>query len=133
MLLSSIQKRILLTIVISELLLAAALASIAISYTRHRLLAAFDAELRARAMSLAALVHYAEENPYGLEFQKTLVPPSLAAGKPDLYLVEVTSAGVVARSPNWPAGLAIAKSSDVFRVRASGKTYRGTWLLNLPV
>lgn len=133
MLLSSIQKRILLTIVISELLLAATLASIAISYTRHRLLAAFDAALRARAMSLAALVHYAEENTYSLEFEKTLVPPSLEPGKPDLYLVEVTSAGVVARSPNWPLGLEIQKSSDVFRVRAGGKTYRGTWLLNLPI
>jgi signal transduction histidine kinase len=133
MLLSSIQKRVLLTIVVSELLLAVALASIAISYTRHRLLAAFDAALRARAMSLAALVHYADENVSGLEFAKTLVPPSLEPGKPDLYLVEVTSAGVIARSPNWPEGSEIPKSPGVSRVRAGGKTYRGAWLLNLPI
>lgn len=133
MLLRSIQRRVLLTIVISELLLAVVLASIAISYTRHRLLAAFDAALRARAMSLAALVHYAEENASGLEFEKTLVPQSLEPRTADLYLVEVTSAGVIARSPNWPAGWEIPRFSDVSRVRVGGKTYRGAWLLNLPI
>jgi signal transduction histidine kinase len=133
MLLNSIQKRILLTIVVSELLLAVALASITISYTRHRLLAAFDASLRARAMSVAALVHYDGENPPGLEFAKTLAPPSLEDGKPDLYLVEASFPGVIARSPNWPEGWEIPKSSGVFKVRAGGKTYRGAWLLNLPI
>jgi signal transduction histidine kinase len=133
MVLNSIQKRVLLTIVISELLLAVALASIAISYTRNRLLAAFETSLRARAMSVAALVHYADENATRLEFEKALVPPSLEPGKPDLYFVEVTSAGVIARSSNWPAGWEIPKSSEVSKIRVSGKTYRGAWLINVPI
>ncbi|HVH88486.1 MAG TPA: ATP-binding protein [Terriglobales bacterium] len=133
MFLNSIQKRVLLTIVVSELLLAVALASIAISYTRHRLLAAFDTMLRARAMSLAALVHYADEEASGLEFDKTLVPPSLEPGNTDLYSVEVTSAGAIARSSNWPSGLEPPKSSEMSRVRVAGKGYRGAWLLNLPI
>jgi len=131
--LNSIQRRVLLTIVISELVLAGALAGIAIRYTRQRLLAAFDTSLRARAMSVAALVHYADENAYGLEFARSLVPPSLEAGYPDLYVVEGSSAGVIARSPNWPSGLEIPKSAQISRVRVGGKSYRGVWLLNVPV
>jgi signal transduction histidine kinase len=132
-LLSSIQKRILFTIVVSEVLLATALASIAISYTRHQLLAAFDTVLRARTTSLASLVHDADEAASGLEFEKTLVPPSLEPGIPDLYQVEVTSAGVIARSPNWPAGFELPKRGSTTKFRANGHTYRGAWLLNLPV
>jgi heavy metal sensor kinase len=131
--LNSIQRRILLTIVISELLLAVMLATIAITYTRQRLLSAFDTSLRARAMSVAALVHYADENASGLEFAASLVPPSLEVGYPDLYLVEVSSAGVISRSQNWPAGLAVAQSTQISKVRVGGKGYRGVWLLNLPI
>jgi heavy metal sensor kinase len=131
--LNSIQRRVLLTIIISELVLAAALATIAIAYTRQRLLAAFETSLRARAMSVAALVHYADEKAYGLEFARSLVPPSLEPGYPDLYLVEASSAGVISRSPNWPEGLQIPTTAQISKLRVGGKSYRGVWLLNVPV
>jgi signal transduction histidine kinase len=131
--LNSIQTRVLLTILLSELLLAAALAGIAITYTRHRLLASFDTVLRARAVSLAALVHYAEENTPGLEFEKTLVPPSLESGTEDLYRVETDATGVIALSPNWPVGMRVPKSSATSRIRANGRGYRGAWVLDLPI
>ena len=50
-------------------------------------------QLRGRAMSIAALVRYSEdEHPHKLTFERGLVPPPLETGAPDLYEVVVTTA-----------------------------------------
>ena len=131
--LNSIRSRALLTIIASELLLTLALGIVAITYTHRHLLESFDTALRARAMSIAALVHYADENVSGLEFDASLVPPSLESGHEDTYLVKASSAGVIARSPNWPQAFEVPESLQISKIEVGGDAYRGTWIFDVPV
>jgi hypothetical protein len=53
---NSIQRRLIATVVLSQLLLAVGLLFAGVYYTRRRLLATLDAGVQSRAMSVAALV-----------------------------------------------------------------------------
>lgn len=90
------------TIVVSQLLLAVGLIDVAVFVTRAQLRKAFDVALHGRAMSIAALVRYPEDDSHKLVFERDLVPPSLEPGVPDLYEVFANDHTLVARSPNWP-------------------------------
>jgi heavy metal sensor kinase len=119
---------------ISELLLATAVAGIAIGYVRHRTLAAFDAALRGRAMSIAALVHYADEAPSGLTFSPELVPPNLELSGADLFEVISSTSALIARSNNWPGELnPSVGGSAPESIWVHGQRYRGEWLPRVPV
>ena len=59
---TSIQRRLIAAVVISQLLLAVGLAFVAVYFTRRQLREAFDGQLRGRAMTIAALVRYSEEH-----------------------------------------------------------------------
>jgi len=54
---SSIQRRLIAAVVISQLLLAVGLAFVAVYFTRRQLREAFDGQLHGRAMTIAALWH----------------------------------------------------------------------------
>ncbi len=84
---TSIQRRLLVTIVFAQLLLAIGLVDVAVFVTRSRLRDAFDVALQGRAMSIAALVRYGEGHPHPLLFESGLVPPPLDPAAPDLYEV----------------------------------------------
>jgi len=83
----SIQRRLIVAIVISQLVLAIGLIDVAVFVTRGQLRRAFDSALRGRAMSIAALVRYSEDDPHKLIFERDLAPPPLDPGVPDLYEV----------------------------------------------
>ncbi len=101
---SSIQRRLIAAVVISQLLLAIGLATFTVYFTRVQFRHSFDESLHGRAMSIAALVRYTEEEPPTLVFESDLAPPPLDPNHPDLY--QVTVAGrLIARSPNWPSQL----------------------------
>ena len=78
----SIQSRVTAAVIVSQLVMAVALASFGVWYTRHRLLGALDATLRARAMSVAALVRYPEDEGSPLVFDGQLAPQSLERRHP---------------------------------------------------
>ena len=99
---TSIQRRLIVAIVISQLLLAIGLIDVAVFVTRAQLREAFDVALHGRAMSIAALVRYSEDEPHKLVFESDLVPPPLEQGVPDLYEVFANDRTLIARSPNWP-------------------------------
>ncbi len=84
---TSIQRRLIAAVVISQLLLAIGIVSVAVYFTRRQLRNAFDAGLHGRAMSIAALVRYSEDEHPKLIFEDDLVPPPLEKQHPDLYQV----------------------------------------------
>ena len=77
---TSIQRRLIVAIVISQLVLAIGLVDVAVFVTRAQLRDAFDVALQGRAMSIAALVRYSEDEPHKLVFESDLAPPPLEAG-----------------------------------------------------
>ena len=72
--LNSIKARLIATVVVSQLLLAAGLVFAGAYYTERRLLATLDAAIQARAMSVAALVRYTEDSSGNLYFDSSLMP-----------------------------------------------------------
>ena len=130
--LDSIQKRIAAAVIVSELLLAAGVLSVAVSYTRHRLLAAMETSLHGRAMSVAALVHYATEGQTALALQKDLLPPGLDSHSGDIYEVHVPEVGFLVRSSNWPANFTPA-DGKLMKFKLNDVKYRGVWLRDIPI
>ena len=131
----SIQRRLIAAVVISQLLLAIGVVSVAVYFTRRQLRNAFDAQLNGRAMSIAALVRYSEEEHPRLIFEDGLVPPPLEKGHSDLYEVLSREGHLIARSPDWPAHPLPAAGPGRSHVNFEfdGIRYRAVHLENVPV
>jgi signal transduction histidine kinase len=99
---NSIAGRLITTVVVSQLLLAAGLMSVVVSYVRQRLITAFDAALYARAMSIVPLLPEPEDDDSDAQFDPTLIPP-VDPKHADLYEVQ-EEAHILVRSPSWPGG-----------------------------
>ena len=132
---TSIQRRLIAAVVISQLLLAIGIVSVAVYLTRRQLRNAFDAGLRGRAMSVAALVRYSEDEHPTLIFEDDLVPPPLEKQHPDLYQVITGNGRVLARSSNWPQDLQAIPKKDRQHTNftVDGIRYRAVRLENVPV
>lgn len=132
---TSIQRRLIAAVLISQLVLAAGLLSVAIYFTRRQLRNAFDAALHGRAMSIAALVRYSEDRPPTLIFETDLVPPPLEKHHPDLYQVVADGGHMLARSSNWPQDLQITPANNREHVTftLNGTVYRAVRLQNVPI
>jgi signal transduction histidine kinase len=130
----SIKGHLILTVVLSQLVLAAGLVFTGVFYLRRHLQAALDADLQARAMSIAALVRYAEDGSHNLVFEKSLVPPPLDLSHPDFYEIR-KDATVLARSSNWPVDLTFDNSRlKAYRsLMSSGLPYRALYLKEVPI
>ena len=130
----SIKGHLILTVVLSQLVLAAGLVFTGVFYLQRRLQAALDADLQARAMSVAALVRYAEDGSHNLVFEKSLVPPPLDLSHPDFYEIRKDTT-VLARSPNWPADLTFdnTKPRAYRSLMSSGLPYRALHLNEVPI
>ena len=133
---TSIQRRLIVAIVISQLVLAVGLIDVAVFVTRAQLRKAFDAALHGRVMSIAALVRYSEDSSHKLVFERALVPPPLQQGVPDLYEVFANNRTLIARSPNWPARTAVLPPKSERWIATSvvdGVPYRVLRLEHIPV
>ncbi|MHB8734117.1 MAG: ATP-binding protein [Terriglobales bacterium] len=131
----SLRGRLMAAVLLSQLLLAWGLAWAGMSLTRRALNAAFEATLRGRAMSIAALVHYREDSQSGLQFETALVPPAADPPYSDFYEVRTAQGELVARSPGWE-GLqppAAGATQEPWTLSHDGTPYRGLVLANLPV
>jgi len=128
----SIKTRVIAAIVASQLLLAAALVVVGVSYTKRRLQSALDTTLHGRAMTAAALVRYEEDNTSKLIFDRSLLPPRLDRRYPDLYRVVVTGAGVLAQSPDWPPELRPGSKLH-WDFAQAGVPYRAVALYDVPI
>jgi signal transduction histidine kinase len=130
---SSIRRRLILTMVLTQALLAVGLVFTGVYYTHRRLQASLDANLHARAMGIAALVRYPEEPHQPLVFESSLVPARDLAGG-DLFEVIADGAGVVAGSPNWPQNLEASSTEKPYRkMEIRGIPYRVLLLSHVPI
>lgn len=131
---TSIRRRLIAIVVLSQALLAAGLLLTGIYYTEWRLLSTLDAAMEARAMSVAALVRYTEDGTGNVYFDETLVPPSIDPSHPDLFAVWTEKSGLLVRSPNWPQGLEISPDGkERWRFKWAHVHYRGLRVLHAPV
>ena len=129
---SSIRRRLILTMVLTQALLAAGLVFTGVYYTHRRLQFALDANLYARAMGVAALVRYPEETHQPLIFESSLVPgKDLAAG--DLFVITAEGVGVVAHSPQWPQGLDVSPGRPYRKIKLARVPYRVLRLDKVPI
>ncbi len=130
----SLKRRLIVMFVIAQALLAAGLVLIGVFYTHKRLIAALDISIQGRAESVAALVRYDEDATGNVYFDQSLVPPSLDPEHPDIYAVWAERTGLLARSPNWPAGLEIDPNRrHHFDFKWADVHYRGLRISELPV
>ena len=120
---------------ISQLVLAVGLAFVALYFTRRQLREAFDWQLRGRAMTIAALVRYSEEEHPKLIFEDDLVPPPLEKQHADLYEVRGPDGRLIAQSENWPADLhpTPKRNREHANFNVDGVEYRAVILNRLPV
>ncbi|HYA25050.1 MAG TPA: ATP-binding protein [Terriglobales bacterium] len=131
---TSIRKRLITIVVLSQTLLAAGLLLTGIYYTEWRLLSTLDAAMQARAMSVAALVRYTEDGTGNVYFDDTLVPPSIDPFHPDLFAVWTEKSGLLVRSKSWPQGLDIPPDGkDHWRFKWARVHYRGLRVFHAPV
>jgi signal transduction histidine kinase len=130
----SIKARLITIVVLSQTLLAAGLLFAGIFYTHQRLLSTLDAGMQARAMSVAALVRYAEDASGNVYFDETLMPSSLDPAHPDVFAVWTERSGLLTRSANWPAGLEMPPDGrDHWNFKWNRIHYRGLRVSRVPV
>ncbi len=131
----SIRRRLIASVFATQLILTIALVSLATYFTRGELLAAFDAALHGRAMSVAALIRYSEEGNHELIFDKELSPPPLDPHHPDFYQIVDESGHVIGASANWPGTLAGPRKPNrqYWNVTVGGVRCRAVRLDHLPV
>lgn len=133
---TSIQRRLLATIVFAQLLLAIGLVDVAVFVTRNRLRDAFDVALNGRAMSIAALVRYGEGYPPPLFFESGMVPPPIDPAAPDLYEVFANGDNLIARSSNWPEKKGVLPPRGdrwIASYSINGVPYRALRLEHIPI
>jgi heavy metal sensor kinase len=130
---NSIQRRLMTTVILSQLLLAAGLLFAGVFYTHRRLLSTLDAAMQARATSVAALVRYTEDDSDNLYFDDTLMPASLDRRHPDLFAVWAERSGLLVRSRNWPPGLNLEPGGGRHMLTWAGTPYRVLQLSQVPV
>jgi signal transduction histidine kinase len=127
---TSIKRRLVTTIVISQLLLAAGLMSVVIPLIRQQLIKAFDAALNSRAMSIVPLLPEDEsDNP----FDSKLISP-LNPKHADLYEVK-EGRKTLARSPNWPTGWEPGEfnGNANWNFKLAGRPYRAVLVSGIPL
>jgi len=131
---TSIRRRLIAIVVLSQTLLAAGLLLTGIYYTEWRLLSTLDAAMQARAMSLAALVRYTEDASGDVYFDDSLLPPSIDPSHPDLFAVWTEKSGLLVHSRNWPKDLDISPAGkDHWRFKWAHVHYRGLRVFHVPV
>lgn len=84
----SLNRRLIIAVVASQVLLAAGLILVGTSLSRHYVRSAFDVYLQGRAESIAALVYYRDDGIPGLLFNDTKVPPSPHHIHKDIFVIQ---------------------------------------------
>lgn len=130
----SIQNQLIVTVILSQALLAAGLLVAGIYYTQRRLLATLDLAIQSRATSVAALVRYKEDDSGDVYFDEQLLPQSLDPAHPDFFAIWSDHSGLLTKSKNWPAGLELSPSGQRFlSFKKTDIPYRAIRLEHVPI
>ena len=131
----SITRRLIVSIVLTQLVLTGAVVTLATYLTEWQLRNAFDAALHGRAMSIAALVRFSEEEPPRLIFDNSMVPPPLDNGHRDLYEIVGADGRLITKSADWKSDLPLAggPARSFATARVGDQEYRVIRLKDIPV
>jgi signal transduction histidine kinase len=83
----SLNKRLIVAVVLSQILLAVGLVIVGTSFSHYYIRSAFDVYLEGRAQSIAALVYYPDDGSPGLLFNSAKIPPSSHDIHKDIFVV----------------------------------------------
>lgn len=121
----SITNRLIATVVLAQLLLAAGLVVTSVVYTQRRLKVALDTSLQGQVLSLVALIRDPEDSGK-LGLNASMIPKPIDAKHPDAYRIETDNGQILARSANWPADLdpALGQKHPYFEFVHAGVPYR---------
>ena len=119
----SLTRRLVVTVLLVELLLASAATGLALLYERQQNLHSFDLMLRGRADSLLGAVQDAED----ANDNVTLDPKALDLPQNDMYEVHDQGGRVVGSSANWKSDVEqkLMDREKAHNFRLNGKRYRG--------
>ncbi len=129
----SIRYRVLAGVVASQLVLAGGLVGMGIGFTRRQLRLSFDSRLQGNAMSIAALVRYAEHGG-GLLFDASRVRLPRLRRHPPYYRVLGPGGRMVANT--FPPGVSLpapARPARYWNFAIHGVPYRGLLLSHVPI
>lgn len=130
----SIKRRIVVAVIATQLILVVSLLFLANFQMRRNALRSFDAALRGRAMSVAALIRYSEGPHPELQFDGTSLPPPLTHGVPDLYRIEMQDGRVLASSVPSPSLPVTSQHGErAWTFDQVGTPYRALRLSNVPL
>lgn len=131
----SLNKNLIIAVVLSQLLLAAGLVVVGASFSRYYIRSAFDVYIEGRARSVAALVYYRDDGIPGLLFNETKAPPSPHNIHKDFYLVKSDRGNFEWHAPGFDPHIfdAIPPGARFWQFRHDGETYRAIILTHVVI
>jgi signal transduction histidine kinase len=128
----SLAGRIIAGVIVCQLVLTAALTTVAVLYARRELGRGFDATLNGWAANTLAAVRYSDENVSNLIFDPSLIPATTSRRHPDLFEIRRSNGELLARSASpLPVELEDGKTFGNFLL--NGVPYRAIVLRDVPV
>lgn len=130
----SITRRLIVSVLLTQLLLTGAVVALATYLTKWQLRNAFDSELHGRAMSVAALVRFSEDQHPRLIFDSTLAPP-VDRERHDMYEIVGSDGRLIGQSPTWSDAVVSPGTADqsYWNAHLAGEQYRVIRLKDIPV
>ncbi len=131
----SITRRLIASVLLMQLALTGAVVALATYLTRWQLHSAFDSALHGRAMSVAALVRFSEDEHPQLVFDNSQAPPPLGRRQQDMYEILGSDDKVIGRSTMWNDKVASPRRQDrsYWTARVGDEKYRVIRLKQIPV
>lgn len=129
----SLTQQLVVSVVVTQLALAGAVVGLATSLTKWQLRRSFDEQLHGRAMALAALVRFSEDERPVLQFDSTMAPPSLDASNPDQFRIVGPDGKILGQSAGWINIQMQQGGAEYVTVRVGDRHYRVIELRHLPV
>jgi signal transduction histidine kinase len=134
---SSIRRRLMVSVLATQVILAVTVVLLA-NYLMHRQLRdSFDAGMQNRVVSLAAAVRYTEDSSPVLKFFPESLPPPLHHLFPDFYRITDQHGQLLGASPNWRDDLisvpTLPPDHHYWQLTLHNRLFRGICLTNLPV
>jgi signal transduction histidine kinase len=130
----SIQRRLIASVLLSQIILTAGLVVIGVLVTYWRLISTLDTSMQAHATSVAVLVRYTEDASGHVYFDNSLLPESIDPYHPDQFTVWADRTGFLTRSEDWPDGLEFQPGpSEHWNFTWAGVPYHAVRLTHVPI
>ena len=129
----SLTRQLIVSVVATQMVLTGAVVSLAMYLTRWQLRRSFDEQLHGRAVALAALVRYSEDEKPVLHFDARMAPPPLDARNPDEFQIVGPDGKILGQSAGWTNIKPYEGAAQYGTVSVADRHYRVIELRRVPV